>query len=98
MAEQLDGAFAPEADGTLRFRRLSLPTDLDVARLMTTVARPHRAAAHPARPGRGYRGDRAAAAEAVALAGFASAVGREYGRHPVTSPPVLATGLRIEYL
>jgi len=37
-------------------------------------------------------------AEAVALAGLASAVGRECGRHPVTPRPVLATGMRIEYL
>jgi hypothetical protein len=29
----LDGVFAPGADGTLRFRRLSPPTDPDVARL-----------------------------------------------------------------
>src|SRR5262245_42458736 len=50
------------------------------------------------RAGSGLELNRPQRAEAVALAGFASAVGRERGRHPVTSRPVLATGMRIEYL
>ena len=35
----LDGVFAPGVDGSLRFHRLPAPTDADVARLVTAIAR-----------------------------------------------------------
>ncbi len=35
----LDGVFAPGMDGSLRFHRLPGPTDTDVARLVTAIAR-----------------------------------------------------------
>jgi hypothetical protein len=69
----LDGVFASGVDGTLRFHRLPPPTDADVARLVTAIAR---------RIGRlltrrGLTADTDAtdplAAESLALAGLASA-------------------------
>jgi hypothetical protein len=72
----LDGVFAPGADGTLRFHCLPPPSDVDVARLVATIAR---------RVGRllmrrGLVDDADAtdplAAESLALAGLASAAVR----------------------
>jgi len=69
----LDGVFTPGADGTLRFHRVPQPTDADVARLVTAIAR--RIARLLAR--RGLWGDAdatdALTAESPALAGLASA-------------------------
>jgi hypothetical protein len=69
----LDGVFAPGVDGMLRFHRLPGPTDTDVARLVTAIAR--RIGRLLAR--RGLTVDAEAtdplAAESLALAGLASA-------------------------
>jgi hypothetical protein len=69
----LDGVFAPGVDGTWRFHRLPPPTDADVARLVTAVAR--RIGRLLARRGLALDGDAAdlLAAESLALAGLASA-------------------------
>jgi len=69
----LDGVFAPGTDGTLRFHRLPPPTDADVARLVTAIARRIRQLL--ARRGLAVDADAAdpLAAESLALAGLASA-------------------------
>ncbi|HKA29063.1 MAG TPA: transposase [Candidatus Binatia bacterium] len=70
---ELDGVFASDADGTMRFHRVSAPTDADIARLVAAIAR--RLGRLLAR--RGLTGDADAtdplAAESLALAGLASA-------------------------
>ena len=69
----LDGVFAPGMDGSLRFHRLPGPTDTDVARLVTAIAR--RIGRLLARRGLTVDADGAdpMAAESPALAGLVSA-------------------------
>jgi hypothetical protein len=69
----LDGVFAPGVDGTLRFHRLPGPTDTDVARLVTAIAR--RIGRLLARRGLAVDAEATVplATESLALAGLASA-------------------------
>jgi len=69
----LDGVFAVGADGTMRFHRVSAPTDADIARLVAAIAR--RLGRLLARRGLTVDADATdpLAAESLALAGLASA-------------------------
>jgi hypothetical protein len=69
----LDGVFTLGGDGTLRFHRLSPPTDADIARLVAVIAR--RVGRLLVRRGLGDDADAAdpLATESLALAGLASA-------------------------
>ena len=69
----LDGVFAPGVDGSVRFHRLPGPTDTDVARLVTAIAR--RIGQLLTRRGLAADGEATdpLAAESLARAGLASA-------------------------